>query len=130
MPATPHPVDVYVGTRLQLLRLERGLSQQKLGNALGLSFQQVQKYEKGKNRISSSMLFEISEILKVPIAYFFDGLSIKTTSPQEIESGNEISSLVATRDGLRMVKAFSKISNRKIGQSIINLVEDIASPDS
>ncbi|HMB76303.1 MAG TPA: helix-turn-helix transcriptional regulator, partial [Kiloniellaceae bacterium] len=70
----PHPVDIYVGGRVRLRRTYLGYSQEKLGQALGLTFQQIQKYERGLNRISSSKLYELSKLLEVPVAFFFEGM--------------------------------------------------------
>lgn len=69
-----HPVDVHVGARLRLRRILLGLSQEKLGEALGLSFQQVQKYERGSNRVSASRLWQIAKVLEVPVSFFFDDM--------------------------------------------------------
>jgi transcriptional regulator with XRE-family HTH domain len=71
----PHPIDVHVGSRVRLRRTLLGLSQTALGDALGLTFRQVQKYERGKNRISASKLWKLSQILDVPVSFFFDGLA-------------------------------------------------------
>ena len=70
----PNPIDVHVGTRVRLRRTLLGLSQEKLGDAIGLTFQQVQKYERGANRIGASRLFDLSRVLDVPIAYFYDAM--------------------------------------------------------
>jgi transcriptional regulator with XRE-family HTH domain len=126
MPIEPHPVDIHVGMRLRLRRLELKLSQKQLGEALDLSFQQVQKYEKGNNRISASKLFEIAGILEVPTLYFFEGLSTGSDEVGESASGLDGLGLTQTREGLRIVKAFSKIKDPKIRRTIIHLVEKIA----
>jgi transcriptional regulator with XRE-family HTH domain len=126
MPIEPHPVDTHVGMRLRLRRLELKLSQKQLGEALDLSFQQVQKYEKGNNRISASKLFEIAGILEVPTLYFFEGLCTGSDEVGESASGLDGLGLTQTREGLRIVKAFSKIKDPKIRRTIIHLVEKIA----
>ena len=126
MPIEPHPVDIHVGMRLRLRRLELKLSQKQLGEALDLSFQQVQKYEKGNNRISASKLFEIAGILEVPTLYFFEGLSTGSDEIGESGPGLDGLGLTQTREGLRIVKAFSKIKDPKIRRTIIHLVEKIA----
>ena len=126
MPTEPHPVDKHVGMRLRLRRLELKLSQKQLGEALDLSFQQVQKYEKGNNRISASKLFEIAGILEVPTVYFFEGLSHESGLSEESDANLDSLSLTETREGLRIVKAFSKVKDPKIRRTIIHLVEKIA----
>ena len=122
----PHPVDQFVGTRLRLRRLEKGLSQKQLAKALDLSFQQVQKYEKGKNRISASMLFEIAGVLEVPILYFFDGLEPDAKREEESIPSVESVNMMGTREGLRFVRAFFSVKDRKIRKLILRLVEEIA----
>jgi transcriptional regulator with XRE-family HTH domain len=110
-------------------RLMLGMSQTKLGDALGLTFQQVQKYEKGRNRVGASRLQHISELLQVPVAFFFEGAprarvghhkQIDAPSPQYI------SDYLATADGLNLTKAFMQIPDTKLRRSIVNLVEQIA----
>jgi transcriptional regulator with XRE-family HTH domain len=81
MPATPNPIDVHVGKRLRLRRTLLGMSQERLGELLGLTFQQVQKYERGVNRIGSSRLFELGQILDVPVSFFFDDMPRAGTDP-------------------------------------------------
>jgi transcriptional regulator with XRE-family HTH domain len=112
-------------------RMMLKMSQDKLGDALGITFQQVQKYEKGTNRVGASRLQHISHILQVPVSFFFEGLvpeeasqsSSETTAPlQEI---NGINQLMATRDGLTLAKAFMKISNIELRRRIADLAEEI-----
>jgi len=128
----PHPTDAYVGKRVRMRRLMLGLSQTKLGDALGLTFQQVQKYEKGKNRVGASRLRHISQILQVPVEFFFEGLphergqhDAKTDAP----SPQYISDYLATSDGLQLTKAFMQIPDPKLRRSIVNLVEQLAGPE-
>src|ERR1700686_2778074 len=115
----PHPTDKYVGSRVRMRRLMLGLSQAQLGEALGIVFQQVHKYENGANRISASRLQGISQILQVPIEFFFEG----APSPQFV------SDYLATSDGLNLTKAFMRIQNAQLRRSIVNLVEGIAGPE-
>ena len=86
---TPNPVDVHVGTRMRLRRTLLGLSQEKLGAAIGLTFQQVQKYERGANRISASRLFDLARILDVPVSFFFDDMpdAVQSSSPSAVITG-------------------------------------------
>src|SRR5436189_1899420 len=85
----PNPVDKYVGSRVRMRRIMLGMSQEKLGEALGLTFQQVQKYERGTNRIGASRLFDLSRVLEVPVSFFFEEMSAEVAdrSPAQIESG-------------------------------------------
>ncbi len=78
---TPHPVDIHVGARIRLRRTLLGMSQEKLGDAVGLTFQQIQKYEKGTNRVSASRLYQFGQTLNVPVSFFFDGLDSPSIGP-------------------------------------------------
>jgi len=113
-------------------RLMLGMSQTTLGDALGLTFQQVQKYERGANRISASRLHRISEILQVEIPFFFEG-SPHVPGQDEAQIGAPspqfVSDYLATPDGLHLTKAYMQIANAKIRRSIVNLVESIAGPE-
>ena len=114
------PLDREVGRRLKMRRLELEMSQTTLGDALGLSFQQVQKYEKAGNRIGSGRLQEIAKILKVPVSYFFGedrGGSSET---------NMTFSLLDTAYSLRLVKAFARIKDRLIQKSTVEFIEQLA----
>ena len=101
------------------------MSQTALGDALGITFQQVQKYEKGTNRISASRLQQVCHILQVPIPFFFEGAPTGDTLPDRLPSSDPLTDLMATRDGLALVKAFMRISNVQLRRRIVNLVEEI-----
>src|SRR6476469_5772122 len=104
---TPNPVDKHVGSRVRMRRMMLGMSQEKLGDALGLTFQQVQKYEKGTNRIGASRLQQISNILQVPVSFFFEGApnSGPTNSGfDEAPSPAYVSDFLATSDGLALTR--------------------------
>jgi transcriptional regulator with XRE-family HTH domain len=122
----PNPTDKHVGSRVRMRRMMLGMSQEKLGDALDLTFQQVQKYEKGTNRISASRLQQISNILQVPVAFFFESEPGQTKIDGKTSSPNYVSEFLATTDGLALTKAFMQIKNAKLRRSIVNLVEDIA----
>jgi len=128
-----HPTDRHVGSRVRMRRLMLGLSQTSLGDALGLTFQQVQKYEKGTNRISASRLQQLSNILQVEVPFFFEG-SPDVGGEQQIQTGapspQYVSDYLATSDGIHLTEAFMRIPNAKIRRSIVDLVEAIAGPDS
>jgi transcriptional regulator with XRE-family HTH domain len=129
---SPNPVDKHVGNRVRMRRLMLGISQQNLGGALGVSFQQVQKYENGANRIGASRLQRISEILKVPAAFFFEGapnLHQAAHGMKEASSPAYVSDFLATSDGLSLTKAFLRIKEPKLRRGIVDLVKEIAGED-
>jgi transcriptional regulator with XRE-family HTH domain len=122
----PHPTDKHVGSRVRMRRMMLGLSQEKVADALGLTFQQVQKYEKGTNRISASRLQQISSVLKVPVPFFFEGAPDQSKIDAKATPANEASEFLATRDGLALAEAFTAIKDAKLRRSIVSLVEGIA----
>jgi|SRR5258705_10060551 transcriptional regulator with XRE-family HTH domain len=127
---TPNPIDKHVGSRVRMRRMMLSMSQEKLGDALGLTFQQVQKYEKGTNRIGASRLQQISHILQVPVAFFFEGAP--HVGPHggegmaEAPSPAYVSDFLATSEGLALTKAFMRIKEAKLRRRIVDLVEEIA----
>ena len=125
----PNPVDKYVGSRVRMRRIMLGMSQEKLGEALGLTFQQVQKYEKGTNRVGASRIQQISEILQVPVSFLFEGGPGGTVNADgfgEAPSPAYVSDFLATSYGLALTKAFMRIKNGKLRRRIVDLVEHIA----
>src|ERR1700731_3010722 len=125
----PNPIDKHVGSRVRMRRMMLSMSQEKLGGALGLTFQQVQKYEKGTNRIGASRLQQISHILQVPVAFFFEGAPSfhpQTDGVGEAPSPTYVSDFLATSDGLALTKAFMEIKEPKLRRRIVDLVEEIA----
>jgi transcriptional regulator with XRE-family HTH domain len=130
----PNPIDKHVGSRVRMRRMMLSMSQEKLGDALGLTFQQVQKYEKGTNRIGASRLQQISNILQVPVSFFFDGAphvpgSTRFEGMGEAPSPAYVSDFLATSDGLALTKAFMRISDNKLRRRIVDLVEQIAASE-
>jgi transcriptional regulator with XRE-family HTH domain len=126
---TPLPTDKHVGSRARMRRLMLGMSQEKVADQLGVTFQQVQKYEKGTNRISASRLQQMCDILDVPVSFFFDQApkpashnrrSTKAYAP------NYIDSFLASSDGLALIKAFTQIDDAMLRRSLVRLVESIA----
>jgi transcriptional regulator with XRE-family HTH domain len=110
-----------------------GMSQEKLGEALGLTFQQVQKYEKGTNRVGASRLQQISEVLQVPVSFLFDGGPSGTVGGEasaESASPAYIADFLATSEGLALTRAFTRIADSKLRRSIVGLVEQIADRES
>ncbi len=122
---TPSPIDKHVGSRVRMQRMLVGISQEKLGDALGLTFQQVQKYEKGTNRIGASRLHSIAGVLGVPIDFFYRG----APSPQGRGSaasragGDAVADFLLTRDGVDLVKGFLAITDPQVRRRVVNLVE-------
>jgi len=121
----PNEVDQYVGRRLRMRRLMLGMSQEKLAGQLRLTFQQVQKYEKGVNRISASRLQDISRILQVPVPFFFEGApgASGTKGPP---TPSYISEFLATADSFVLIRAFTKIKSGQLRRAIVRLVENMA----
>jgi transcriptional regulator with XRE-family HTH domain len=125
----PNPVDKYVGSRVRMRRIMLGMSQEKLGEALGLTFQQVQKYEKGTNRVGASRIQQISEILQVPVSFLFEGGPSGMASVDnatEATSPTFLSDFLATSEGLTLTRAFTRISDAKLRRSIVDMIEQIA----
>lgn len=125
----PDPVDVHVGRRVRLRRKELGASQQWLAEKLDLTFQQIQKYERGANRISASKLHKVASALKTPVAYFFEGLSDAATAADEHYGraySEVIEDLLADPNGPQLAEAFLKIQRRSIKKQVVGLVEAIA----
>jgi transcriptional regulator with XRE-family HTH domain len=126
-----NPTDKHVGSRVRMRRLMLDMSQTDLADGLGLTFQQVQKYEKGSNRISASRLQHISQILQVPVPFFFDGApaatGIRPSAGGKVEASSPayVSDFLATSDGLSLVKAFMCIEDAKLRRAIVLLVEAI-----
>ena len=126
---TPNPIDKHVGSRVRMRRMMLKMSQEKLGDSLGLTFQQVQKYEKGTNRIGASRLQQISAILQVPVSFFFEGsphVPGYSHGMSEAPSPAYVSDFLATSDGLALTKAFMRIKNSKLRRRIVDLVEQVA----
>jgi transcriptional regulator with XRE-family HTH domain len=128
----PNPIDKHVGSRVRMRRMMLGMSQEKLGDALGLTFQQVQKYEKGTNRIGASRVQQISQILQVPVAFFFEGapdLQPHLTAANGLDTAPSpayVSDFLATSEGLALTRAFTRIKEGKLRRRIVDLVEEIA----
>src|SRR5215510_8762539 len=125
-------VDKHVGNRVRMRRLMLGMSQTKLGDGLGITFQQVQKYESGKNRIGAGRLQHISDILQIPVPFFFDGAPHIPGQPEGIGAAPwpaHVSEFLATTDGLALTKAFMEIKEPSLRRRIVELVEAIAGDD-
>lgn len=128
----PNPIDRHVGSRVRLRRMLAGVSQEKLGEGLGLTFQQVQKYEKGSNRISASRLQQIAKMLDVEVSFFFEGAptgDMPTGGFSDAASSSYVSDFMGTSEGVQLTKAFARIKDGKVRRRIIDLVEALAGDD-
>ena len=129
-----NPIDKHVGGRIRMRRLMLDMSQTDVADGLGLTFQQVQKYEKGSNRVSASRLQQLSKILQVPVPFFFEGAPASIGRPAaeasaDAPSPSFISDFLASSEGLDLVRAFTCIEDAKLRRAIVRLVEQIA-PDT
>ena len=130
-----NPIDMHVGMRVRMRRMLLGMSQEKLGELLGLTFQQVQKYEKGVNRIGASRLFDLSNVLEVPVQYFFDDVPGNGASLTVVDGFREptadtyVADVLGSRDGLELNKAFGRIASPRVRRSIVDLVRSLAVED-
>ena len=125
----PNPIDIHVGSRVRLRRNMLGMSQERLGEHLGITFQQIQKYEKGTNRVGASRLQAISSILGVPVSYFFEdapGLDTNKAGFAEDSSGAYVADFINTAEGLQLNRAFVKISDAKVRRRLLDLVKSLA----
>lgn len=123
----PNPIDIHVGGRIRLRRNMLGMSQEKLGEHLGITFQQIQKYEKGTNRVGASRLQAIASILEVPPAFFFEDAPGSSTGGLEEESQTSyVVDFLTSSEGLRLNRAFVRISDPKVRSRIIDLVRALA----
>jgi transcriptional regulator with XRE-family HTH domain len=124
MRKAPNPIDKHVGSRVRMRRKMLAMSQEKLGAALRLTFQQVQKYERGTNRMGASRLQQMSDILQVPVEFFFEGAP-NASAPL----GSNESTFISNSDGLRLIGAFMRIDNAALRRRIVMLVQEIAGDD-
>src|SRR5882762_2895615 len=128
-PKTPRPVDSHVGARIRLRRGMIGMTQEVLGRKLGITFQQVQKYEKGANRVGASRLQQIANILQVTPAFFFEGAPAipgQKSVTKEMPSPAYVTDFISSADGLALMKAFTRIKDRVLRRRIVELVNQIA----
>jgi transcriptional regulator with XRE-family HTH domain len=129
----PNPMDIHVGSRVRLRRMVIGMSQEKLGEKMGLTFQQIQKYEKGTNRIGASRLFQLSQIMDVPVQFFFEDAPLHVANRHAAVAGFHESKTEAflldflnSRDGLELNRAFVKITDPKVRKRVVELVRALS----
>lgn len=133
---SPHPVDVHVGKQLRMQRIIMGMSQEALAKAVGITFQQVQKYERGVNRMSASRLFEFAKVLNVPVSYFFEtmdegagkttGAALALKGVREGEAGDFEAEQVFTRESLELMRCFHRVKNPMVKRRVVELVRAVA----
>ena len=128
-----HPIDVHVGKRLRMRRTILGMSQETIGKSIGVSFQQIQKYERGINRMGASRLFEFSKILSVPVSYFFDEYEGKSMSKpisgfaEEAAASFDHEDKMASRETMEMMRAYYQIRSKAVRKRVFELVKSLAS---
>ncbi|PCH45167.1 MAG: transcriptional regulator [Hyphomicrobiales bacterium] len=126
----PNPIDIHVGSRVRLRRTMMSMSQEKLGDALGITFQQIQKYEKGTNRIGASRMQQISAALKVPVAFFFEDAPAHSGTPatgmSEASSTSYVVDFLSSPEGIQLNRAFVRIRNPAIRRKIVDMVKTLA----
>ena len=128
----PNPVDLHVGARIRLRRRMQGVSQEKLADALGLTFQQVQKYERGANGVSASKLYEIATALQAPVSYFFDGLADPSTDEGGVSRPSDeqtVHAFLMTAEGLELAKLFPGLPRGRIRRRFLDLMRALAGVD-
>jgi transcriptional regulator with XRE-family HTH domain len=136
MKKSPNPVDRHVGSRVRLRRVLIGMSQEKLGEAVDLTFQQIQKYEKGTNRIGASRIQQIAKVLEVPVSYFFEGAPVDDDAAtvggfaERDPGAGYVADFLSTAEGIQLVRAFVRIRDVKVRKRIVDLVEAMASDQS
>jgi transcriptional regulator with XRE-family HTH domain len=122
-PRSVTAIDRHIGHRLRACRMMLRLNQSELGKAIGVTFQQLQKYEKGSNRVSASTLQKLAVTMEVPITYFFEGVS-----SEKIQSNKEWTEFLATSEGLALIRAFKRIDSKDLRRAVVHLVEQMGKP--
>ncbi len=134
---TPDPIDIAIGARLRLRRLAMGFSQETLARALGITFQQIQKYERGTNRIFASRLFHLARVLRVPVGYFFQSIPAEDEAPPPEPAGcdcgagsdHQVGALLGKSDTLKLIQAYNQISDPTVRRQIYALVKTVGDQD-
>ena len=123
-----HPVDLYVGARLRIRRKVMGLSQTQVADALGITFQQIQKYERGSNRISASKLYDAAKLLQAPVSYFFEGLD-ETDGGHDDGFAHRMIQFISTPEGLELAALFPRLDDRRVRRRVVDLVRAMVDDD-
>lgn len=127
--AGPDPVDVYVGGRIRMRRNFLGFSQEKLADQLGITFQQVQKYENGSNRVGSSRLYAISKVLGAPIAFFFDGYNAEGLIGQVAEDKAQVEDYLNSKETVDLLRAYYAIEDKAVRRKVFEMLKSLAPVD-
>ena len=128
----PHPIDIHVGARVRMRRTMLGMSQDKLGDSLGLTFQQIQKYEKGVNRIGASRLFEIAKVLEIPIQFLFEDFDSFTNTPYGFaenapdSDSSMLMDFLSSPEGIQLCRHFAQIEDPRVRHRVIDLVKTLS----
>jgi transcriptional regulator with XRE-family HTH domain len=132
----PNPIDIHVGSRVRLRRMMLGMSQEKLGENLGITFQQIQKYEKGTNRIGASRLQHIARVLQMPVSFFFEDAPGSPAAAVNNSAGmaeppatNYVVDFLSSSEGIQLNRAFVRIKDAKLRRRVIDLVQAMAGGD-
>jgi transcriptional regulator with XRE-family HTH domain len=130
-PRGPNPIDIHVGARIRLRRQLLKMSQERLGDDLGVTFQQVQKYERGANRVGASRLYRLSRVLEVPVQFFFEGLGEKSaaTGMAEDDQTPLVYDFIQSADGVSLAESFSRIKDSKVRRRVLELVRTLAAEE-
>lgn len=133
VPGKPNPIDIHVGSRVRLRRTLLGMSQEKLADAVGLTFQQIQKYERGTNRIGSSRLYQFAQVLDVPVSFFFDGMPSEASNgapsgDSDVEPFEQ--DQFTRRETLELVRAYYRISDNRVRSKLFDLVKAVAAGEA
>ena len=132
-PRGPNAIDRHVGSRVRLRRQLLNMSQEKLGEELGVTFQQVQKYERGTNRIGAGRLFEVARVLDVPVSFFYDGFAPDGSALNNRQEGGDtgiVEEFIQSADGVSLAQAFARIGDAKVRRRILELVRTIAAEEA
>ena len=136
VPGVPDPVDIHVGGRVRLRRTQLGLSQKKLGEAVGLTFQQIQKYERGANRIGASRIYDLSQLLDVPVSFFYDDMSEEVKDRNAVDGSGAPDDVkvekdrLTRRETLELVRAYYKVDNFSVRKRVFELVKSLAKAEA
>lgn len=132
MPKTPNPIDKHVGSRVRMRRVLVGLSQERLGESLGVTFQQVQKYEKGTNRIGASRLQQMSSVLGVPVSFFFEDVPVDSTAGgfSDGAGSDYVVDFLSTTEGVSLTRAFTRVRDAKVRRRLVDLIVSIADAET
>ncbi len=134
VPGKPNPIDIHVGSRVRLRRTLLGMSQEKLADAVGLTFQQIQKYERGTNRIGSSRLYQFAQVLDVPVSFFFDGMPSEAANGAPGSGESDVEPFeqdqFTRRETLELVRAYYRISDNRVRAKLFDLVKAVAAGES